>query len=471
MSTDTRQWYVKWRPYRLEDYEGDSIKSKIIRRFTSKEKRPNVIMTCGTRGCGKTTIDRIIPKYYLCLNPKEDGSPCEECEMCQTINERLIYGEAGVACEGVVEVDATRAGGKEFMENLIEEALIAPIFGDKKVIIFDECHKLTSAAQSLLLKVLEDIPKHLVVILATTDEDKVLQPIRSRCQVTIEVKKQSIDSMVRLLMKVAKGEGLTVSEEALRLIARYRDRVPRECINTLEDVAKSFDGEVTVEHVNELCNLVSSEIYIKFFEAANDSLESILMFIRELKTQDFDINQFVSGLMKFTMEAMYIRHGIGLDDYTKEYIKSVGKLFKMYTTNEFDMLLQVMENTMKNITEDNNKNDVILTTSAMRVGKIALLADGLGMEIGRAVVENNKSMAEYMKSVEASKIVDVEEDFNVKLSTQEIIEEYNGASEVKGVADMLKIAAMELHMNSSDEETAEDSETVVEDDVERFFGV
>lgn len=472
MSTDTRQWYVKHRPYRIEDYHSNSITNKIKRRFTSEDKRPNVIMVHGTRGCGKTTIARILSKYYLCTNPKEDGTPCEECEMCQTINERLIYGEAGVECDGVTEVDATKVNGKDAIESLIEDAIIPPIFGSRKIIIFDECHKLSSAAQSSLLKVLEDIPKHLVVIFATTDEDKVLQAIKSRCLVNFEVRKQSVEEMVLILMDIAKKEDLTVSKEALELISRSRDRVPRECINTLEDVAKSYDGEVTVANVNEVCNIVSSELYINFYESANNSLEDILLFIRKLKEIDISPSDFVSGLMKFTMEAMYIKHGIALDEFTKDYIKQISRLFKLYTSCEFDTLLQILEHASKYISEDGNKNDVLLTTTAMRIGKIEMLAQGLSLEVVHAVDENNLSLARHIERLN-SKVINIEEDFNVEIEPEKVIDEYEDAAEVSGVADLLRQAAIEYaekseHGIDSSEESGGDTSN---DEVEEFFGI
>ena len=289
-------WYRKYRPKTMDDYLGESIRQIVKNRFTREDARPSVMMIYGTRGCGKTTFARIISKYYLCENPKEDGRPCEECDVCLSINETLINGEAGVETPGVVEVDATTANGKEAIQNIIEDAIIPPTYTKKKLLILDECHMITAQAQNSLLKIIEDIPPHLVVIFATTDPEKVLGTVHSRCQLKLEVKKQSIDDMASRLLQIATYEGVTTSREALKIIAKKGDRVPRECINLLESIAKNYGNQVTISNVRaSLKDIIS--IYC-FYEAAN-SIENILLFNNKLK--EMDITQdVISGLSRFS---------------------------------------------------------------------------------------------------------------------------------------------------------------------------
>ena len=223
-----KSWYTKYRPVTMEDYSGPKIKDTINKRFKKRENFPHVIMMHGNRGCGKTTLCRILAKYYLCENFSEDG-PCEQCEMCTSINEILIGGESSqVECPGVTELDATIMRGVEAIQEVLDDALIAPIYGDFKVLIVDECHMISNAGQNSMLKIIEDIPPHLVVMFATTDPQKVLQTIKSRCQLTLEARKQSVSDMANRLMTIAQAERLTVSKEALEAIVRKKDRVPRE---------------------------------------------------------------------------------------------------------------------------------------------------------------------------------------------------------------------------------------------------
>ena len=223
-----KSWYTKYRPKTIEEYSGPRIRDIVSKRFTKRENMPHVMMVHGNRGCGKTTFARLISKYYLCSNLTEDG-PCEECEMCKSINEILIGGESSqVECPGVTELDATIMNGKEAIQNVLDDALQSPIYSDFKVLIVDECHMISQAGQNSMLKIIEDIPPHLIVIFATTNPEKVLQTIKSRCQLTLEVRKQSVKDMSNRLMYISEQEGLEVSKEALDIISRKGNRVPRD---------------------------------------------------------------------------------------------------------------------------------------------------------------------------------------------------------------------------------------------------
>ena len=345
-----RSWYTKYRPKTMEEYSGPTIKNMVAKRFRKRENFPHVIMIHGNRGCGKTTFARIISKYYLCENPHEDGTPCEECEMCQAINDILISGESTqVECPGVTEIDATVMNGKDAIQEVLDDAIQAPIYTQYKVLIVDEVHMVSNAAQNSMLKIIEDIPTHLIVIFATTNPEKVLTTVKSRCQLTLEARKQSVKDMAHRLMEISKLENLTVSSEALEIVARKGNRVPRECINLLEGIAKTYDGQVTIENVKEYLGGVSSDLYIEYFKAANSSLANVLIFNKKLKDNDVKINDFVSGLMQFALDSMYIKHGISLEDYPLDYVKAVKELFEMYNSSDFDMLLQVLEYLSNNI--------------------------------------------------------------------------------------------------------------------------
>ena len=389
-------WYRKYRPVTMDDYMGDDIRTLVGSRFTVPSSRPNVFMLYGNRGCGKTSFARIIAKYYLCEHPV-NGEPCENCEICEAINNSLIAGEADVEVPGVVEIDATTANGKEAIQNIIEEALVPPIYTKYKILILDECHMISKAAQNSLLKIIEDVPEHLIVIFATTDPDDVIGTIHSRCQIKIEVKKKTVDEMADRLMYISKQEGLTTSIEALKVIAKKGDRVPRECINLLENVAKTYSGNVTLDNVRKATGTVAEDVYMEYYRSANSGIEDILNFNKKLKDLNISAKDFVSGLTRFTLDCLYIRHAIAIEEYPVEYMKQVNKLFKTYTSGEFDMLLQILEGAFKSIGADESKNELTITLTALRIGKIGLLADGLANEIVNAEKENKVSIEEYRK--------------------------------------------------------------------------
>lgn len=433
-----RSWYTKYRPKTMEEYSGPTIKNIVAKRFNKRSNMPHVIMIHGNRGCGKTTFARIISKYYLCENPHEDGTPCEECEMCQAINEILISGESTqVECPGVTEIDATVMNGKDAIQEVLDDAIQAPIYTQYKVLIVDEVHMVSNAAQNSMLKIIEDIPPHLIVIFATTNPEKVLTTVKSRCQLTLEARKQSVKDMAHRLMEISKLESLTVSSEALEIVARKGNRVPRECINLLEGIAKTYDGQVTIENVKEYLGGVSSDLYIEYFKAANSSLANVLIFNKKLKDNDVKINDFVSGLMQFALDSMYIKHGISLEDYPLDYVKAVKELFEMYNSSDFDMLLQVLEYLSNNLTEeDASKNELLLTTTAMRISKIELLANGLANESGQAVVENKISLYEHSKQLQVDNEA-VAEQMKIDVTPADIKESFGDIRQVTGTAGLL----------------------------------
>lgn len=427
---DNTAWYRKYRPKTMNEYLGDSIKQVVENRFTKESARPSVMMISGTRGCGKTTFARIISKYYLCETPNEDGSPCEKCDFCMDINETLINGEAGVETPGVVEVDATTANGKEAIQNIIEDAIIPPVYTTKKILILDECHMITTQAQNSMLKIIEDIPPHLIVMFATTDPEKVLGTIHSRCQLKLEVRKQSVDDMASRLLQIAEAEGVTTSQEALKIIAKKADRVPREAINLLESIAKNYGNQVTIPNVRASLKDVASEIYMEFYDAANSSLPRVLLFINKIKELDITPRNFMSGLSRFTLDSLYVRHGLNLEDYPVEFVGQIKKLFNYYTTAEFDTLLQVIESAIKSVDDDEAKGELLITTTAMRIGKIQILSKGLANEAVEAEKENKKSMQEYVANVKKEIEEINQEDISVKPSKELLVNLMGGKQEV-----------------------------------------
>lgn len=467
-----KSWYTKYRPKTIQDYLGDSIKDIVKKRFKKRDDMPHVIMISGNRGCGKTTFARIISKYYLCQNPHEDGTPCEECETCQAINDILIGGNSSeIEVPGVTELDATILRGVDAIQEVLDDAIQSPLYTDYKVLIVDECHMISNTGQNSLLKIIEDIPQHLVVIFATTDPQKVLQTIKSRCQLTLEVRKQSVKDMANRLMEISKLEGLTVSQSALEVIARKGNRVPRECINLLESIAKTYNNEVTMENVKEYLGGELSDFYIEYFKASNSSLEDILLFIKKLKDKDTKITEFVTGLTAFVLDSMYIKHGISLEDYTVDYVKSVKELFKIYTSSDFDMLLQVIEYLSVNLTAENEaRNDMLLTITAMRISKISLLANGLANEQNEAIAENKVSLYEHSKKLKVDNQA-LAEQMRIDINSASLKDSFENIEQVIGTQDLLdnvKIPEVEK-LDDTDDLTPKKKTLDLGKEVDDFF--
>lgn len=393
-------WVRKYRPSSFDDYMGEDVKRLVINRFSNRESIPNTIMLYGTRGTGKTSMARLLAKEIHCMNPI-DGHSCGKCEMCQAIDEYISSTEAGAECPGITEVDAATTTGKSDINDIIEDALVPPMFPlTFKIVILDECHMLSVSAQNSLLKVIEEPPSFLIFILCTTDPEKVIGTIHSRMQLKIEVKKKSVDEMVEKLYQISQKENLEISREALQIIAKKGDRIPRECINILESVAKSSGNRVTIEDVRAEVGELASALYIQFYEAANSSIENIWIFNKTLKDKSITPREFIRGLTRFTLDAMSVRFGVGLDDFSEDFAPQIKPLFKHYKTLHFDALLQIIENATLSMDSDDTKSELILITTAMRIGKISRLADGLSGMDEEANNENISSVRKFAEIIE-----------------------------------------------------------------------
>lgn len=475
---EDKTWAVKWRAYTVDDYCGERFRKIVKTRFSDPYKRPSCILISGPRGCGKTTFADMITKYYQCENPKPDGSPCEECDACKTINEVLIPNIPGVDCPGVIEVDATINRTADAIFDVIEQAMIKPVYSKCNIVIFDEAHMLSATAQNSLLKTIEQAPDYLKIFFMTTNPEKLIEPIKSRCSLTLEVKRQTVQEMASRLMTIAKGEKLKVSKEALELIARIGDRIPRECINILENVAKGYDGVVNIANIRDATDNVDAERYLKYYSSANEGLESILLFANKLKEDDIDTKKFVSGLIKFTINAVNIKHGINIEDFTVDFIKKVKEMFKLYTTSEFDMLLQIVERAFNNVSDDNNRNNLIIINTAMLISKVDMLANGVQLQVNEAVNENNMSLSKYSTLVQ-SKLDDKSIKYDSELNEETLNDDFNNMrvvnnSDNDSVAEILKSLSgvsgrieVEDDDDLPDEEVSNISDT--NDSIEDFF--
>lgn len=468
-NTISKSWYTKYRPRTINNYSGERIKSTVQKRFTKIENMPHVVFVHGDRGCGKTTICRMLTKYYLCTNLTENG-PCEECEMCRSINEILIDGNSTeVECPGVTELDATIMRGVDEIQNVLDDALQAPIYSEFKVLIIDECHMISNAGQNSMLKIIEDIPSHLIVMFATTDPQKVLQTIKSRCQLTLEVQRQTIEDMVNRLEYIAMQEKLEVSREALEVIVKKANRVPRECINKLEEVAKTYGGQVTIDNVREYLGGVASEVYLNYFKSSQAGLSSIVKFIKDLSRKNIKIADFVNGLLGFVMDCLYIKHGVAIDEYPPDYVGEIKGIFKEYNTSEMDLILQIIEHMVNTIDPTNqNKSEIILTTTAMRISKVDLLTKGLAEEEKEAIVENKKSLIEYSKKLKSDPNLMVEQSkMDISLDTlNDVYTDIRTVTDTQNLLDSINLPSLDV---SEEEKEIEDATVDVDDMIAGFL--
>ncbi|MEH2048713.1 DNA polymerase III subunit gamma/tau [Nostoc sp.] len=258
----------KYRPKSFAELVGqEAIATTLTNAIGTSKIAPAYLFT-GPRGTGKTSSARILAKSLNCLKgDKPTAEPCGVCEVCQGITK-------GYALD-VIEIDAASNTGVDNIRELIEKAQFAPVQCRYKVYVIDECHMLSTQAFNALLKTLEEPPRHVVFVLATTDPQRVLPTIISRCQ-RFDFRRIQLEAMVKHLSAIASFENIHISHDAVTLVAQLAQGGLRDAESLLDQLGL-LAGEVTPERVWDLVGTVSEQDLLSLLNAiAQDKPEAVL---------------------------------------------------------------------------------------------------------------------------------------------------------------------------------------------------
>ena len=252
MTTSAQVYYRKWRPGTFSDLAGQEHVGNTLRQAVMQNRVSHSYLFCGTRGSGKTTTARVLAKAVNCLNPQQ-GDPCDECAICVSINEGRNLD--------IIELDAASNRGVEEIREIREKVNFQPAQNRRKVYIIDEAHMLTREASNAFLKTLEEPPEHVIFILCTTEADRLLPTILSRCQ-RYDFRRLPGQTIYDRLAYITDQEAIAIHPDALRMVARNAGGSMRDALNILEQLAVSSDGDITLRDVEESLGLVRSDAYL-----------------------------------------------------------------------------------------------------------------------------------------------------------------------------------------------------------------
>lgn len=340
-------YHRKYRAKNLSEYIGNEKNVSSILSVLESGKRPQVFLIDGHAGCGKTTFARLIAKEYICDDRDDKTGACGECDNCLAMDEFIKTGNSDLLMN-VREIDNSVSGNKSDINDILNDAELPSIDGGWKVFIFDECHLITPSAQGRLLKVLEEPPEKVLMILCTTDPDKLLDTILSRCQYHYTVTKPKLKELAVLLKRVANTEGVNVEDKALSVIAASADFVPRQALILMEKVV-SAKGDVTYNNTIEVLNEVSDKYYFEFYNYVTKPSIDIfgyIKFISDIKNK-MDLSQFINGLLTFTVRGIYIYNGVNEEGLDISEIKRYKKIFSKFSPSDIVYVLNLLMN-MKN---------------------------------------------------------------------------------------------------------------------------
>ena len=289
----------KYRPMTFDTVVGQGSIATTLKNAIRAGKLAHAYLFCGPRGVGKTTCARIFAKTINCLNPREDGEACNECESCMAFNEQRSLN--------IHELDAASNNSVDDIRNLIDQVRIPPQIGKYKVFIIDEVHMLSTAAFNAFLKTLEEPPAHAIFILATTEKHKILPTILSRCQI-YDFQRMSVENTVKHLAHVAEQEGYTYEPAALNVIAQKADGGMRDALSIFDQVVSYTGGNITYQHVIENLNVLDYDYYFRLvdFFLEKKITESLLLY-NEVLSKGFEGGPFISGLASHLRDLLVSR--------------------------------------------------------------------------------------------------------------------------------------------------------------------
>ena len=345
--------YRKYRPNNFNDLIGQNAVTSIIKNEILNNKVSHAYLFSGPRGTGKTSAAKIIAKMVNCHNLSPDGVPCGTCLSCLN-----FYNSSDV-----VEIDAASNNGVDEIRELRDKVNLVPTYGKYKVYIIDEVHMLTNQAFNALLKTLEEPPKHIIFILATTEFSKIPDTVVSRCQ-KFQFSRFSTNEIVERLVYIASKENISIDREILVEIARLSNGGLRDAINIFDQFI-SYSGVESKKSLNDLYLLngvVSLDEMLCLLDfIIEKKLDKIVSFVNDITKSGKDMSHFLEDFSFLIKNVYLLKNDIDLFD---EVFKGKTKALMKFSNNfSSDFLYNTIFslNELVNQLRNSNFSSILLT--------------------------------------------------------------------------------------------------------------
>lgn len=280
--------YREWRPKNFDDVVGQEHITTTLKNEILNDRIAHAYLFCGTRGTGKTSTAKVMAKALNCLD-LQNGEPCNECEMCRKINEGLAID--------VTELDAASNNGIDKIRDIIDDTKYPPQEAKYKVYIMDEVHMLSVGAVNAFLKTLEEPPKNVIFILATTDPQKLPITILSRCQ-RFDFKRINQKTISDRLRAIVDSQNINYEQKSLDLIARVSDGAMRDALSILDQAIAMGEDKINYDDLVSILGLVTNEYLFNITDAIVDrDVEKSMTIIDKLVYSGKDMQLFIKDLI------------------------------------------------------------------------------------------------------------------------------------------------------------------------------
>ena len=311
--------YRKYRPTNFDEVVGQTHIIQTLKNAIVQNRIAHAYLFCGPRGTGKTSIAKIFAKTLNCTNNQD--APCGVCENCKMA--------ANGSHPDIIEIDAASNNGVDEVRNLIDKVKYAPMQGKYKIYIIDEVHMMTSGAFNALLKTIEEPPAHVIFIFATTEPNKVLPTIISRCQ-RFDFNKVSMHDIKYRLSVVCKNEGIEIDENGLTLIAQLADGGMRDALSILDQCVAYCSSHIDVNDIRKIYGVVTSEDIGKlFYSVYKKDVDSFVKDIQKYSDMGMDIKRLTADFIHMLKDSLildYSENSTLVSDMNKDMIRKYFKL-------------------------------------------------------------------------------------------------------------------------------------------------
>ena len=321
--------YRKWRPATFDDVVGQDAVAGTLKNQIRTGRIGHAYLFCGTRGCGKTSLAKIMARAVNCPEAvSHGGNPCNECVSCSSI--------MGGSSMNVFEIDAASNNGVDNIRDIREQVEYPPTEGKYKVYIIDEVHMLSAGAFNALLKTLEEPPSYVIFILATTDPQKVPQTILSRCQ-RYDFRRIGKAAIIGYINKIRAAEGFPAEDKAIAYIADAADGSMRDALSILDQcLAYARGEELSYEKVLEVLGAADMSVFSDLYRAvAERKTETVLKIIDEVIASGKEAGLFISDFIWYLRNVLLASAtggGGGVLDVTEDSLERIREDAKLLST-------------------------------------------------------------------------------------------------------------------------------------------
>ena len=341
--------YRKYRPTNFDEVVGQTHIIQTLKNAIVQNRIAHAYLFCGPRGTGKTSIAKIFAKTLNCTNSQD--APCGVCENCKMA--------ANGSHPDIIEIDAASNNGVDEVRNLIDKVKYAPMQGKYKIYIIDEVHMMTSGAFNALLKTIEEPPAHVIFIFATTEPNKVLPTIISRCQ-RFDFNKVSMHDIKYRLSVVCKNEGIEIDENGLTLIAQLADGGMRDALSILDQCVAYCSSHIDVNDIRKIYGVVTSEDIGKlFYSVYKKDVDSFVKDIQKYSDMGMDIKRLTTDFIHMLKDSLildYSENSTLVSDMNKDMIR---KYFKLAPINFRIKCMEELMDTYNKYTYASNALDYL----------------------------------------------------------------------------------------------------------------